>query len=404
MRATRKRLLIWAVIATSLVVILALLFRPQPVLVDLATVTEGSLLITIDEEGETRVRDTFVLSAPVSGRISRINAKVGDEVIAGETIFGEIDPIDPVLLDVRSRAQAEASMHAAEAAEALATANLAQAQAEAEFAESELERAHQLRRDKMVSIREVDHANRNYKIALASLDTASAALSVSRFDLERAQVQLLSHLDTQQIESKQPSVPVRAPVNGRVLRVLRESEGIIAAGNPLVEIGDTADLEIVVDLLSTDAVKVKPGQRVIINGWGGDAELTGKVRRVEPFAETRVSALGIEEQRVNVIVDLLSAYEERPGLGHGYQLAVRIVLFEGDDIVTVPLTSLIRDDDRWALFVEQNDRAVRRRVSIGRLTGLVAEVIDGLEIGERIVLYPSDRVVDQARIIDRQSS
>lgn len=404
MRATHKRLMIWGILGSGLAIGLILLFRPSAVPVDLAAVTTGSLEVTIDEEGETRVRDTFVLSASVGGRISRITAEVGDTTIAGDTIFGAIQPIDPALLDVRSRAQAEAAMHAAEAAEALAIANLEQAQAEMEFSAAELARARELRESKIISISELDSANRNYKITRASFDTATAALRVSQYDLQRAKAQLLSPLDVQSSGDNDVSVLVRAPVNGHVLRVLHESEGIVAAGTPLIEIGDTTDLEIIVDLLSTDAVKVQASQRVIIDNWGGLGELEGRVRRVEPYAITKVSALGIEEQRVNIIIDLLTPVAQRLGLGHGYQLAVRIVLFEGEDILTVPLTSLVRDGEHWALYVEQDGRAVRRRVSIGRQTGLIAEIVDGLNVGERIVLYPSGRVADQTKIVEREVS
>lgn len=404
MTATHKRLLIWLVLGAVLAASLVLLFWPRSVAVDLAAVTPGSLVVTIDEEGETRVRDTFVLSSPVAGRMNRIDAEVGDAVIASETIVAELEPIDPVLLDVRSTAQARAAVRAAEAAETLAQANLSQKQAEVEFADAELARAHQLRDEKMISIHEVDIAIRNAKTAHAALDTTAAALTVSRYDLERTRAQLLSPSEARASNEQRACVPILAPVNGQILRVLRESEGIVAAGEPLVEIGDTADLEIIVDLLSTDAVQVRPGQRVIINDWGGEGELEGTVRRVEPFAMTKVSALGIEEQRVNVIIDLISPLEKRPGLGHGYQIEVRIVLSERDNALTIPLTALFREGDQWAVYIEQQGRAVRRAVSIGRQTSLMAEVTDGIESGERIVLYPSDRISNQTRIADRQKS
>jgi HlyD family secretion protein len=198
-------------------------------------------------------------------------------------------------------------------------------------------------------------------------------------------------------------VPITASIDGQVLRVLRKSEGIVTAGEPLLELGDTADLEIVVDLLSTDAVKVLPGQRVVFTDWGGSADLAGTVERVEPYAYTKVSALGIEEKRVNVIIDLNTPYEKRVGLGHGYKLETSIVLWEGDDTLTVPLTALFRSGDQWALFVEENGRAAQRQVVLGRKTGLLAEVVDGLNVGERIVLYPSDRVQDSSRIAQRET-
>lgn len=403
MTATHKRFLIWFVLGAILAMSLLLLFWPRSVAVDLAAVTPGSLVVTIDEEGETRVRDTFVLSAPVAGRMSRIDAEVGDAVTASKTIVAEIEPIDPVLLDVRSLAQARAGVRAAEATEKLALASLSQSKAELEFANAELARAHKLREEKMISIHELDIAIRNAKTARAAMDTTAAALTVTRHDLERMRAQLLSPTDERTDQEQQAFITVRAPVNGQILRILRESEGIVAAGEPLVEIGDTADLEIMVDLLSTDAVRVRPAQRVIINDWGGSGELEGTVRRVEPFAMTRVSALGIEEQRVNVIINLISPAEQRLGLGHGYQLEVRIVLSEDDSALTVPLTALFRDGDQWAVYVEHQGRAVQRTVSLGRQTSLKAEITTGIESGERVVLYPSDRVNNNTRIANRQS-
>ena len=404
MTAAHKRIMIWFVLGAILATSLLLLFWPRAVAVDLAAVTPGSLVVTIDEEGETRVRDTFVLSAPVAGRMSRIDAEVGDAVIARKTIIAKFEPIDPVLLDVRSLAQARAGVRAAEATEKLVLANLSQAQAEFEFADAELARAHQLRKEKMISIHEVDIAIRNAKTTHAALDTTAAALTVSRHDLERVRAQLLSPTDERVDHDQQAIVTVLAPINGQILRLLRESEGIVAAGEPLVEIGDTDDLEIIVDLLSTDAVQVRPDQRVIINHWGGSGELKGKVRRVEPFAVTKVSALGIEEKRVNVIIDLISPAEQRLGLGHGFQLEVRIVLSEDDSTLTVPLTALFRDGDQWAVYVESRGRAVQRTVSLGRQTSLEAEITKGIESGEHIVLYPSDRVSNNTRIANRQSS
>lgn len=401
-RATKKRLLIWLFIAIVLATSLALLFRPKPVAVDLAAVTKGTLVVTVNETGETQVRDTFVLSAPVTGRMNRIEVESGDSVVANETVLATIDPIDPGLLDIRSRAQAQAAVGAAEAAERLAAANVAQAQADVEFNQAELDRARKLRAQQMIPVRELDIANHDYKAAKAALETSLAALTVSQHELERTRAQLLMPSDGQSSTTEETYISVQAPVDGSVLRILRESEGIVVAGEPLIEIGDTADLEIVADLLSTDAVKVNPGQRVIIEDWGGSGNLEGIVRRVEPYARTKVSALGIEEKRANVIIDLVNGKEQRPGLGHGYQLEVRIVLWEGSNVLTVPLTALVRDGDRWALYVEQEGRAEHRTVELGRKTDFEAEVVDGLEEGERLIRYPTDKVVDSVRIVERK--
>jgi len=191
-------------------------------------------------------------------------------------------------------------------------------------------------------------------------------------------------------------------VDGRILKILHKSEGVVAAGEPLVEIGDPANLEIVADLLSSDAVKVEPGQRVIIDNWGGEETLEGVVERVEPFGFTKVSALGIEEQRVNIIIDFTSPKEKWSRIAHGFQVDVRIVLWEGKDVLKLPLTALFRNGEQWAVFLDNSGIASKREVKIGRRTGLEAEILGGLKPGERIVVHPSDKIAEDVRIEARQ--
>lgn len=401
MNAMWRRWIIWGVLGAALVASLVYAFRPQPVLVDLASVVRGPMVVTVDDEGETRVRDVFVLSAPVSGRTLRIDAEVGDVVVADQTIVAEIEPRDPAFLDVRGEAQARAALRAAEASKDLAAAELVEAEAEFEFAETELVRSRRLRKAETISERALDEAERRYKTAQAAVATARARLQVSAFELERAQAQLVSPVHTQAAQGACDCVPLLAPVNGRILRILRKSEGVVEAGAPLVEIGDPEDLEIVVDFLSSDAVKIVTGQRVIIEEWGGGAALSGRVRLVEPFGYTKVSALGIEEQRVNVIMDFTSPPAEWQRLGHGYQLEVRVVLWEGTDVRKVPLTALFRNGGAWAVFLEEDGRAELRVVEVGRRTGREAEIVDGLEAGDRVVVSPSDRITDDVRIRSR---
>lgn len=402
MSAAWRRWSIWGVLGVVLVGSLVYAFRPQPITVDLAEIARGPMVVTADEEGETRVRDVFVLSAPVAGRALRIDAEVGDVVVAEQTMVAEIEPQDPAFLDVRSEAQARAALRAAEANRDLAAAVLVEAEAELEFAESEVERNRRLRRSNTISERELDEAERRYKTARATVATARAGLQVRVFELERAQAQLMSPVHTKpSADACDYCVPLLAPVNGRILRVLRKSEGVVEAGTPLVEIGDPEDLEIVVDFLSSDAVKITPGQRVIIEEWGGGAPLAAQVRLVEPFGFTKVSALGIEEQRVNVIMDFTSPPAEWRRLGHGYQLEVRVVLWEGADVTKVPLTALFRSGDDWAVFVEEDARASLRVVRIGRRSGREAEIVQGVDAGDRVVVSPSDRVTDGVRIRPR---
>jgi HlyD family secretion protein len=333
----------------------------------------------------------------------RIELRAGDAVDAVDTIVAAIEPIDPEFLDPRSEAQARADVRAAESAEVLARAEVEQAQAELDFAEQELERARELMRQMMISQRELDEAERAHRTRHAALNTARAGHEMRLFQLERARAELVSPVDTEGGRDVCECIALRSPVTGRILRVLQESEGVVSAGAPLVEIGDPRELEIVVDLLSADAVKVEAGQRVIIESWGGDEPLEGRVRLVEPFGFTKVSALGIEEQRVNVVIDLVSPMEEWSRLAHGYQVDARVVLSEAQAVLKLPLTALFRDGDSWAVFVDSGGRAELRRIEIGRRNSVAAEIVAGLEEGERVVLHPSDRVVDGARIAARGS-
>ncbi len=402
MKASQRRLLLWAILGGAVILGLIAAFRPQSVPVDLLSVSRGNLLVTVDDEGETRVRDAFMLSAPVAGRMLRIESEAGDEVIAGETVVAEIEPVDPTFLDLRSEAQAQAAVRAAESARILAQAEVDQANAELEFARAELDRARELIINNSISRQALDEAERKHKTTKAAYATKLAGLQVRNFELERARAELLSPAE-QDRPTRQDCecVPITAPIDGVILRVINENEGVVIAGQPLIEIGDARDLEIVVDLLSVDAVKVTPGQRVIIEGWGGSEAVAGRVRRVEPFGFTKISALGIEEQRVNVIVDLVSPRETWARLGHGYQVDIRIVLWEGVDVIKLPLTAMFRDGQQWAVFVESNGRAEKRLLKIGRRNGLDAEILDGLAVGDRIVLHPGDRVDNGVRIATR---
>ena len=401
MQASHKRILTWAFIAAVVVVGLVWAFAPRAVVVDLLTVAKGPMTVTVDEEGMTRVHDVFGLSAPVAGRVQRIEAHVGDPVVAHETILARIEPVDPAFLDPRTETQARAAVHAAESALALARAEVEQARAEAEFAEAEYRRARALAKSGTIAEREAENAERGHRTTTAALATAEAALQVRSFELEQARAQLLTPAKSRGRRDGQGWISLRAPRSGRVLRVLNDSERVVAAGEPLVEIGDPADLEIVVDFLSTDAVQIEAGQRVLIERWGSEHVLEGRVRRVEPYGFTKISALGIEEQRVNVVIDFTSPREQWERLAHGYQVEARVVLWQAADVVTVPLTALFRHDDDWALFVDDDGRAVVRRVGVGHRNAIDAEIVEGLQVGERVLLHPSDRIRDGVRIAPR---
>ncbi|MES9828304.1 MAG: HlyD family efflux transporter periplasmic adaptor subunit [Candidatus Thiodiazotropha sp.] len=401
MNAHWKRILLWSLLSLILIGTLVWAFIPKPIPVDLLTLSPGELVVTVNEEGETRVEDVFVLSAPISGRAMRIDAEVGDEVVAAETLIAEIEPIDPTLLDPRSEAQARADIRAAEANLILAEATVKEARVELAFALSELKRARSLRQEAVISERELEAAERTHQTRQAALETAIATRQARQAELERARAQLISPVETRSNSEACQCVPIKAPVNGRILKILHKSEGVVSAGEPLVEIGDPTELEIVADLLSSDAVKVQTGQQVIIENWGGETDLAGKVRRVEPFGFTKVSALGIEEQRVNVIIDFTSPKEEWSRIAHGYQVDVSIVLWRGSGVLKLPLTALFRNGDAWAVFMEHGGKAEQRQVTLGRRTGLEAEVLSGLSAGERVVVHPGDRIAEGVEIVAR---
>jgi len=401
MKVSLSRVLFWGVPAAAILAGLVYAFWPRPVFVDMTRVARGPMMVTVDEEGETRVRDVFVLSAPVDGRVLRIDSEVGDRVNANDSVVARIEPIDPTFLDVRTEAQARAAVRAAEAARAMAAADVERAAADLAFATAELERAERLRKAGTIAQRALDEARRVYQTQKAARDTAKAAEKMRKSELDRAKAQLLSPHDPKLREATCDCVDVRAPVDGRILRIFQKSEGVVRAGAPLVEIGDPAKLEIVADLLSADAVKVEPGQRVLIEEWGGAGALEGRVRLVEPYGFTKISALGIEEQRVNVLIDIVEPLAKWQRLGHGYRVEIRVVLWSAKDVLKAPLTALFRERGDWSVFVESGGRAQLRAVRIGRQNGLEAEIAEGLNAGERIVLHPGNRVEDGVRIAQR---
>jgi len=396
-----RRFWFWLPAFIALAGALAWLFRPQPVSVDLATVTRGPLQVSVSDDGETRVRDMFVVSAPLAGHMRRIELEAGDSVIAGETIVARIEPSDPSFLDRRSEAEVRAGIRASEAARVHAAAELRRAQAERDFAVTELKRYEGLAASRTVSQNDLESARRRARTAEAAVDEAVAGLRVSESELEQAKARLMAPGRNGDRSADCDCVTVKSPVSGRVLQVLAESEGIVASGAPLVEIGDPGKLEIVTDLLSTDAVKVRTGQRALIEGWGGDHALEGVVRRVEPYGFTKISALGVEEQRVKVVIDLAEPAERWRHLGHGYRVEPRIVLWESKDVLKVPLSSLFRQGGDWAVFVSRDGRARLQAVTIGNMNGIDAEVLKGVAADEAVVVHPSDRVSDGARIEQR---
>ncbi len=407
-RKKQSRLVIGLAIAGLLSVGLGYAFWPRPHLVDIGTVERGPMRVTIDEEGRTRVHEPYVVSTPITGRLMRVDVEPGDSVTRGDTVVARMRPTVSVALDARTREQARANVTAAEAALRLAQADLHKAQADRDLAQANLERTRKLFDRDIVSQAALDASERAARAAEAALDTARAGISMRVAQLDNARAQLRSF-----DESADPAatgnadaqiIALRAPISGRILRVMQQSETTLPAGTPVLEIGNIAEgLEVQADLLSRDAVRIARGDPVIIDDWGGPHPLSGTVTRIAPWGFTRVSALGVEEQRVTVTVSFDGPHRERAALGHGYRVEVRIVEWSDDDALKVPSGALFRDGGGWALFEVREGTAHRTPVEIAADNGVTAAVTSGLEDGARIVMYPPAGLSDGARIAPRSA-
>ena len=375
---------------------------PDPVPVDVGRVDRGPMLVSVDEEGETRIKEIYTVSAPVAGRLLRLPVHVGDEVTKGATSVASILPVSPSFLDQRTRSELSATAAATEAAVGLAEAERARMQAEVRFAESSLERAEKLAKSATISQTALEKAVLDYDTAQAALKQSEANLELRRHELESAQARLIEPDALPDYDQQSCCIVLDAPVDGRVLKIVQESEAVIAAGTPLVEIGDPANLEIVVDLLSSDAVRIKTGAAARVEGWGGPP-LNAKVRRIDPAGFTKVSALGIEEQRVTTVLDLLDPPEQWRALGHDFGVFLRIEEWADDAVLRAPLSALFRAGGEWAVFRISDGMAALTIVELGHRNDEHAEVVGGLDEGEPIILYPSDQVSDGVAVIDRNS-
>ena len=376
--------------------ILAVALWPDSTTVDLAQAVRGPMEVTLDEDGDTRVRERFVVSAPVAGRLQRIELDPGDTVVKGRTVVARLAPAAPPLLDPRVRAEYDAAV-------AAASAGTDQARAERDRAAAVLERARaSLRRQQALS--EAGAVSRDdLEAAQTAVTTGGEALRAASMGVTRAEQEArLARARLQTPTAIGRIVDVVAPVNGIVLRRLRESETVVPAGEGLVELGDPSRLEVVADLLSTDAVQVTPGSPVRIEQWGGSHPLPAEVRRIEPSGFVKVSALGVEERRVNVIIDLDDPAAAARALGDGYRVEVRIVVWRGGDVLKVPVGSLFRRGNDWAVFAVADDQATLRAVTVGHRNNDEAEIVSGLSAGESVVLHPPDTLSTGARVVPRQ--
>jgi HlyD family secretion protein len=391
------RRLIAALIAMAVAGAVIWALWPRAVEVETAVIAKRDIVVTVEEEGKSRIREVFTVSAPRSGQMLRVNLHAGDEVVKDETIVASIRPADPGLLDARSRRVAEAAADAARAAVDLAAAEVRQAEAQLTFLRSELDRATSLVRRGTISERAFEKAKLDVESAAASLESVKASLMVRKRELERAEAALI---ETGGSDDGTCCIEVKAPVSGRILNVLAESEQVVQAGTPLVEIGDPADLEIVADLLSRDAVQIRAGASAVIESWGGPP-LPAKVHRIDPSAVTKVSALGIEEQRVSVVLHLDGKPEDWAALGHGFRVVARITLWKGEDLVSVPIGALFRQGADWAAYAVEDGTARLKILELGARNAEHAEVKQGLTDGSAVILHPSDQVADGVAVVVR---
>ena len=438
---------------TGIVAVVVYGFMPKPILVDIAAVSRGSLSVSVAEDGKTRVRDRFIISAPLAGRLHRIKVRAGDPVSIPATVerfanqpnesrvangnghgdhSGEsntpslslgpppvselaiIDPIDPSLLDSRQIAQSELRVKALESALQSAAATKAKANVASEWAKLDLDRRAGLSGKGANTKQELEDAQMLLRSRTEELNSAKFAEQTARYEVELARAALLRSKPLATEDAEKWQLRLHSPINGLVMKVLQESETIVQQGTPLLEVGNPGDLEIDIEVLSTDAVQILPGQKVWLKHWGGEKPLLAHVRLVEPSGYLKLSALGVEEQRVHVIAQFDTPYAERPTLGDGYRVEAEIVIWEEDDVLRVPTGALFREkgtshspaskkptSDIWGVFVVENGLAVKRRLEIGRRNGLEAEVLSGLTDIDIVIVHPSDRIRDHIQVLPR---
>lgn len=405
-RTTRSKFIFMVVVLVCGALLWA--FWPRPVLVDIGEIKYGPMVLTINEEGKTRVRETYVISTPVAGKLLRVEVEPGDPVIAGKTIVARMLPSNPVVLDARTREQAQASLDAAIAAVKAAQASLNKALASKDLAESDLQRKKLLWESQTISKATLDKAEQVWQAAKAEFDEANALVALRKADLAKAEAQLdnFNYAPKPMDEGTllKESIPIYSPTSGRILRLLEESETTLPAGKPIIEIGDISNgLEIITELLSTDAVQIKPGQSVNIVNWGSPEILKGVVDRVDPWGFTKFSALGVEEQRVNCIIKFTSPLEQRKGLGDRYRVEVQVIIWQDDNALLAPSSALFRQGKDWAVFVIANNKAVLKKVTVGHNNGIQAEIKEGLTSGNKVILYPSSGITNGTKVKSRET-
>lgn len=387
-----KRIL-YGIAGLGLVGALVFAWLPKPVPVEVAVVERGSLRVTVDEDGQARIKDRYVVSAPLFGSLARIELEPGDSVTQGQ-VLARIAPVQPALLDTQARASAEARLAQTLAAQRQSEVQIERAQTSFDAARSDLVRVRQLFAHDASSRQALEQAELADRRTTAELSSQKFASRVAKFEVEMARAALLR---VPRSGKTSPPLEVPSPVSGRALKVMHKSEGVVQAGVQLLEVGDPAALEVVVDVLTSDAARIAAGAEVALDRWGGPP-IEGRVRRVEPSAFTRLSALGVEEQRVNVLIDLTSPREQWSSLGDGYRVEAHIVVWKGIDVIQVPASALFRQGDGWALFRIEGGVALLTPVELGQRTMREVQILKGLQGGERIIVHPSDKVAERVKV------
>lgn len=381
-------------VAAALSAALLVAVRPRPAVVELATVRRGAMQVTIDEAGRTRVRDRYVVLAPLAGDLARITLRPGDEIDAG-ALLARIIPQAPALLDPRSRAEATARLATAQAAAQQARADVTHSELALEHARADAQRMKELRAKGSVSPDIAEHAEFESTLRTQELASARFGEAVAIHQVEMARAAISRYGDA---TKGSEAFDIVSPIAGRVLRVMQSSAGMVAPSTPIVELGDPTELEVVVDVLTEDAVRIPPRAKVTLDRWGGPWPLAAHVRVVEPSAFTRLSALGVEEQRVSVVIDFDEPLERRAELGDGYRVEAHIVTWEKDGVIVVPSSAVFREREGWATFVATEGRARLRMVGIGHRSTSDVEITSGLSAGDQVVIHPSDKVEDGVRV------
>ncbi len=391
------RTLIWTVVLLALILAVAMAMIRKAVDVEFATVSEGPLKVTVQEDGKTRIREKYIVSAPVAGRLARIELDAGDEVSFEKTLLAVIQPSDPEMLDARARAQADARVQGAEAALQRSASNSEQAKINHDLNKTKYDRGKRLLTSNAISRDEYDIAKAEYLASVQSLKAAKFDAEIAQFELAMAHA-AASQFDGSETESLGQPFEIHAPIEGKILRVFQESATVVTVGTPLLELGDTQNLEIEIDVLSTDAVRIKPGAELTVEHWGGESPLRGNVRVIEPAAFTKISSLGVEEQRVNIIADFNEPPDRIAALGDGYRVEARITVNERDRVLLIPNSAKFRYRRAWHVLTIVDDKAVMQRIVVGDQNESHTQIVEGLKQGDKVIVYPSDQISSGTKV------